>query len=212
MASPRERRRGPVEVGTYEVLLGADTRSYVRTGGTGSDLADEAAELARASVVLCVDWAVRGCLSDHGWSPRQATGHLERVCRSTSATDYATRTGTSEVVVGAPPLGTLGPSVTVTLGRAEDGRFAVRWRVPEVCRTVSASARVLAALWSLADDAGHGPVVHHALFALRGGFERSGFFAPAVADDLVASLVNFGVEMAAADESAATSRAQLRIV
>lgn len=212
MASPRERRRGSAEVGTYDVLLGADARSYVRLAGAPRDPSEEAAELARASVVLCVDWAVRACLSENGWSPRQTAGHLERLCRSTSAAEYATRTGTTKVVVGAPPLGTVGPSVSVRLSRAEDGRFSLEWRVPETCRNVSASARVLAALWTLAEEAGHGPVVHHALYALRGGFQRSGFFDPAVADDLVASLVNFGVEMAAAEESAAASRAQLRIV
>lgn len=208
MAGARNRRSGVEPVGHLHLLLGGDGCAYVRWSPAEAD----PGELGRVAVVAAIDWAARAALRDRGWSRRQVSGFLERVCRSASAHDYNVRCGTSEVAHGAPPPGTLGPSVLLDVGRAPEGAFDMQWKAPQECLSVSGAERVLAALWSLAEEGGHTGAVHHALFALRGGFDHSGPFAPDVAGDLVASLVNFGVEMADTDVRAQESRSRLRLV
>lgn len=210
MAGARSRRRGPTPVGRLHVLLGADAVSYVRWQPAPE--VDVPAELGHVAVVTAVDWAARGTLSDRQWSRRQVRGFLERACRAGSAAAYNLRCGTSRVVRGAPPAGTVGLSVTVEVSRNEDGTFVHEWSAPPACTAVSGAERVLAALWGVAADQQHENAVRHALFALRGGFDQSGWFAPAVTDTLVASLVNFGVDMAEADARAVEARSHIRVV
>lgn len=210
MAAARSRRRGRTPVGRLHVLLGADAVSYVRWQPAPE--AEAPVELGHVAVVTAIDWAARGTLSDRGWSRRQVRGFLERACRAGSAAAYNLRCGTTRVERGAPPAGTVGISITVEVARNGDGTFTHEWNAPPACTAVSGAERVLAALWGVAADQQHENAVRHALFALRGGFDHSGWFAPGVADDLVASLVSFGVEMAEADAKAEASRARLRVV
>lgn len=209
MAGTRLRRRGPAPVGRLHVLLGADTVTYVRWQPAG---AEAPVDPGRVAVVAAVDWAVSGTVSDRGWSRRQVRGFLERACRAGSAAAYNLRCGTTRVETGAPAPGTVGTPVTVDVVRHDDGTFAHDWHAPSTCTAVSGAERVLAGLWAVAADHGQEAAVRHALFALRGGFDHSGWFAPGVATDLVASLVNFGVEMAEADARALESRSRIRVV
>lgn len=211
MAGVRSRRRGAAPVGRLDLLLGSDATAYVRWSPAEAGL-DAVPELGRVAVVAAVDWAVRPALRDGGWRRRQVTGFLERACASTSAEKYNLRCGITAVRRGAPPPGTAGPTVALEVSRHETGRFATAWVVPAECARVSGAERVLAALWSVAAEHGHEAEVHHALFALRGGFEQSAAFTPEAAPDLVASLVKFGVEMADTDRRAQTSRSRLRLV
>lgn len=236
MAGVRSKPRGPAPVGRLDLLLGRDTTTYVRwtaadplrPEATGEESDETAAvpELGRVAVVAAVDWAVRPTLhpaetgtvtegstaGDGSWRRRQVTGFLDRACASTSAEKYNLRCGTTDVRRGAPPAGTLGPSVLLDVARHDAGAFATTWAVPAECARVSGAERVLAALWGLAAERGHEAEVHHALFALRGGFEHSGPFAREAAPALVASLVKFGLEMADTDRRAQESRSRLRLV
>lgn len=205
----RGRRAEPDPLGRAHVLLAADHRSYVRwTPHASSDVPDG----GRLAAVAAVDFAVRATLSDAGWGRRAVGRHLERICAATSAADYGERCGVTQVLFEAPPPGTLGPSVQVDAARRADGRFALAWSVPAPCRAVSGTARTFAALWGWAAVEGQDATVHHALYALRGGYERSGPFPAAVADDLVSSLLLFGADMADTDARAAESRARLRAI
>ena len=216
MAGVRIRRRARVRLGRLHVMLAADRYVYVRW--TTFDQASEDLDtgLSRVAAVACVEWAVRMTLTDHGWSRRQVTGHLERACRTASAPDYNARNGTLAVVQSAPPVGTPGPSIQVeaTLETVSTGerRIVLEWSVPPGFRSVADSERLVAALWGLATEGEHGDSVHHALRALRGGYERSGGFDPSAADDLVASLLEFGDDLTASERRAREWRSQLRVV
>lgn len=216
MAGVRIRRRSPVRLGRLHVMLGADRHVYVRWAPVDGAGHDVDTGLGRVAAVACVDWAVRMTLSDHGWSRRQVAGHLERACRTASAPDYNARAGTVAVRHAAPPVGTVGPSIHLdaTAETAVDGerRIALEWSVPPQMRAVSDSERLVAGLWAVASDSEHGDTVHHALRALRGGFARSGGFAPSTADDLVLSLLEFGDEMAFSERRAREWRSRLRVV
>lgn len=209
----RSRRTDVVPLGRVHVLLGADHLGYVRWAPDGQAAVPDAGRLAG---VAAVDWAVRGTLSDAGWGKRATGRHLERICAAESAADYGERCGVGQVVMEAPPTGTLGPSVHAEVSRhvSRDGSasFVLAWSVPAQCRSVSGAARTFAALWGWAAAHGQDATVHHALYALRGGFERSGPFPPSVAGDLTASLLLFGADMAATDDRAARSRARLRVI
>lgn len=205
-------------LGRLHAVLAADRRVYLRWWPASDDspqIGEAAPRLSRVAAVACVEWAVRTTLSDHGWGRREVAGHLERACRTPSAADFSTRSGTEAVLHTAPPPGTVGPSVGVDVARAGPPgapRLALDWSVPPALRAVSWSERWVAALWVVAAEGGEGETVHHALRALRGGFNSSGPFDPSAADDLVVSLLEFGDETAASERRAQEWRGRLRVV
>lgn len=209
MAISRRRRAGAEDLVQVTVLLGRDDTVHVRSA-TAHDIAPD--DLARAATVMCVEWAVRWTLTDSGWSHAQVERHLALICASRSASEYNTRINADTVAVGAPPPGTVGETVHGRLTQDADGKFLTHWRMPEGCAEPREAARVLAVLWSLAEQAGYGTVVQHALYALRGGFGGEGQFTPSEHSRLATSLVAFGVEMTQADRQAAESRSRMRAV
>lgn len=211
----RARRDTVRDLGRLDLLLARDRVVYARWPEAAPPRAD------RIAAVAAVDWVVRTTVTSSPFTPRQVAGLLERVCRSASAAEYAERCGTTRLVDAAPPIGTVGPTISVSVqeisladGALETVRPSLRldWIVPHGAATVSTAERVLAALWVIAEDAGHGESVQHALYTVRGGFEESGPFPDGARDTLVASLLRFGVEIAGTEERARTSRSAFTVV
>lgn len=216
MGMSRVRSRQGVRLGRLHALIAGDEHVYVRWAGNALPDAGSGVDLAKVATVACVDWAVRLTLTGHAWTRRQVSGHLERACRTPSASDYAERAGTRGVVQEAPPAGTPGLPVHVDVSlQAVPGplqRLALTWSASASSCSVADSERLMAGLWLVAEEGERGDTLHHALRALRGGFEGSGGFAPAVAAGLAASLVEFGEERAAGEREAAERRARMRLV